>query len=29
MTKVHKDCGSWENRKNYKSWELIKLWKEY
>ena len=25
MTKVHKDCGSWENRKNYKSWELIKL----
>jgi glycosyltransferase involved in cell wall biosynthesis len=25
ITKVHKDCGSWENRKNYKSWELIKL----
>ena len=25
ITKVHKDCGSWETRKNYKAWELMKL----
>ena len=22
ITGVHETCGSWENRKNYKSWEL-------
>lgn len=25
MTEVHKKCGSYETRKNYKSWELIQL----
>ena len=25
MLGVHEKCGSWENRKNYKSWECIEL----
>ena len=25
MLKVHEKNGSWENRKNYKSWECIEL----
>lgn len=25
MTRVHKDCGSWGTRKNYKSWDLLEL----
>ena len=25
MLNLHERCGSWENRKNYKSWELIEL----
>jgi len=25
MLSVYEQCGSWENRKNYKSWEMIKL----
>ena len=24
MTQVHKKFGSWENRKNYNRWELLK-----
>lgn len=23
LTNTHKECGSWENRKGYKSWELL------
>ena len=25
MLNLHEQCGSWENRKNYQSWELIEL----
>ena len=25
MTKIHEECGSWDTRKNYKSWELIDI----
>ena len=25
MLEVHEKCGSWETRKNYKAWELIKV----
>ena len=25
LTKVHSDFGSWENRKDYKSWEFVEL----
>ena len=25
LTKVHEECGSWDTRKNYKSWEMIEV----
>jgi glycosyltransferase involved in cell wall biosynthesis len=25
ITEIHKKCGSWGSRKNYKSWEMIKV----
>jgi len=25
MTEIHDECGSWDTRKNYKSWELIEV----
>ena len=25
ITEIHEKHGSWENRKNYKSWEMIKV----
>ena len=25
MTEIHEECGSWENRKGYNSWESIEL----
>ena len=25
LTELHEEQGSWENRKNYKSWELMEI----
>ncbi len=25
MLEIHERCGSWENRKDYKSWELVEI----